>query len=479
MRGELGIPLSSLTPQQLTQIEQILTRQKRQWDEDKAPEQVVCTSFTEHHLWVPRHANTNRWSQVQSWEWAQGDPYPFQVQIPLDPERGQTVSVPRMVDYLKRHSGGILVAPTGTGKTLCALAIGAHFQRHIGVLIYVGHMQDNWAQHAQKVLGLRDDQIGVYQEDRCDLGRPVTLISLQTVLARGVPQALQKQIGFICLDEVHRHGATRFRDAAAQFPARYRLGLSADPVRKDGLQDVVNWTVGHVGHTAPRIRTEEVKAPDVTMVYFPGVSYAEMRFHRFERGPTGWTMGDPDTGKYDSLLARDHVRTASIAMDIADACAKGRQILVLSSRVEHLEKLRALVRRRLDPVHPVLRLARALPYPPGHKHVQLATLAADMAPEARQEVQERADVIFATFVMARDALNVPRLDTLFFATPPGSPLQPIGRLREKAEGIERQPLMVVDYSESGVWPGERAKYRRNAFIRLGCSITEHTRVLSV
>ena len=80
----------------------------------------------------------------------------------------------------------------------------------------------------------------------------------------------------------------------------------------------------------------------------------------------------------------------------------------------------------------------------------------------------RGDFIFTTFAFARDALNLPHLDTLFFATPPGDPLQPIGRLRDL--GPEKKSLMVVDVLEDSDYSLERAQKRLDFYENRGLKV---------
>jgi hypothetical protein len=86
-----------------------------------------------------------------------------------------------------------------------------------------------------------------------------------------------------------------------------------------------------------------------------------------------------------------------------------------------------------------------------------------------------ADVIFATYAMAREALDVPKLDTAFFCTPTGDPLQPVGRLREKIEWLDRKPLLIVDCSEAPTYSQNKLKKRINAYRGLGLKVIEVTR----
>jgi superfamily II DNA or RNA helicase len=474
MRGEVGIPRNDLDPFSLDLLQKQLTRVPTGYD---GPGKPVCALRDDDpdYVWIPRYFQPDVfWPMIESWDWAVGQPHPFQRIAKLDPERGQDTAVPAMIAHLQQHRSGVLVAPTGTGKTLMGYSIAANFNLSIGVPVFVGHMSDNWIKHAKTVLGLRDDQIGIVQGDRCDLGRPVTIMSVQSLISRRYPDALYEQIGFLLCDEVHRFGANVWKTIVAQFPATYRLGLSANPNRKDALGDFIEWSFGKVGHRAKRVRPEAAAAPTV-FVMKTDRNYSYEGYCNWVKAAGGWEQGDPHAIKYDKLLAVDPVRNALIATEIVKAISKDRAILVLSSLTAHLATLRAMVFTLLEhKVHPLARIVRNEPYPDDHRFIRLDTLEAGLKPAERGRVGE-ADVIFATYAMAREALDVPKLDTAFFCTPTGDPLQPVGRLREKIEWLDRKPLMIVDVAEAPPYSQNKLKKRISAYRGLGLKVIEVTR----
>lgn len=470
MRGDIAIPLTRLDQVSLDLLRQQSTRQVTHYNGDV--EQVVGLRLDTTHAYLPRYFQPDiYWPQVGEWAWTEGRQFDFTLRARLDPDRGQPTSFERMTEHLRARSGGVLVAPTGTGKTIMGYSIASAFNRFIGVPVYVGHMMDNWVEHAAKVLGLSEDQIGVVQGDRCDLGRPVTVMMIQSLLARRYPDELYEQIGFMVCDEVHRYGAEVWRTVVAQFPARYRLGLSANPSRKDGLTDFVTWTFGDIGHRAPRIRTAQAQPP-TCYVLQTDREYKYESYCKWERTEDGYRPGEPLPQKYDKQLAKDQARNLAFAREIVNGLKAGRQIIVLSTLVDHLATVRELTWKLLEEIHPVERIVKNVPYGSGKGFYRLDTLAANLKkPELRARVFD-ADVIFATYTMGRDALNLPKLDTAVFLTPPGDPLQPVGRLREKVEGIERKPLLVLMGAERTKFSQDKLRKHKTAFQGLGIKVVE-------
>lgn len=459
MRGEVGLLKSEVSDAQIEFLRERLTLTTKPW-KGEDPQTVLCYREEAGYIWMPRHfAQGHLWRLVDQWDWAEGNPFVFRTQCPLDPERGQVEAVPAMVSHIQAHKSGVLISPTGTGKTVQAYHIAAEFGRYIGWFCYAGHMVDNATEHAKSVLGLSDEQIGYVKEGHCDLGRPVTILMIQSLLSRTYPDELYQQIGFMVADEVHRYGAAQWRKVVAQFPAKYRLGMSADPQRHDGLGPLVDWTFGAVGHEAQRVRNEDVKPPIVVALRW-WKTYSTKQYCTWKQNGAGeWVEGDPHPTKYDKTLAKDGDRSKMLSEEIANAAEKGREILIFSRLVDHLKLLKKLTDIEMQSRGKIPSTGLLI----GDK-------GSAKKKKAKREAAMKAQIIFTTFAMARDALNIPKLDTLFFATPPGNALQPIGRLREKSEGIDRKPLMVIDCYENNSFSRRKFDRRQKQYAYLGIEV---------
>jgi len=377
-----------------------------------------------------------------------------------------------MLMHLRAHEAGLLIAPTGTGKTFMGLVIGALLGCHIGWPVYASHQEDNVREHAH-LIGLSQDDIGVVRSDRCDLGKPLTIMYVPSLLARDYPPELYDQFGILIADEVNRYGAPQWKNTVAKFTARYRLGLTANPHRFDGLGPLITWLFGEIGHEAERIRSKNIQVPSVTAIRWRR-KYPLGAFCKWKQIAGEWRMGDGHPTKYDHQLVKDTERTELFMEFAKRAALKGRRILVFSSLVDHLIEAREILMRLLDPMSPAERFARAEPPPFG-----LPTTSFYKAGMTKKEERDRAmdaDVKFTTFAMARDAFNDPRLDTMFFLTPPGNPLQPKGRLREKDEGYGRAPLMIIDGYEDSPYSADKYRKRRDYYRKDGLQVRQIERV---
>jgi superfamily II DNA or RNA helicase len=140
---------------------------------------------------------------------------------------------------------------------------------------------------------------------------------------------------------------------------------------------------------------------------------------------------------------------------LLSAARAGRKIILLSERVEHVRNLRIL----FDEVTK-------------GEGFETRMYIGGVDAQARAEAEENADIFFATTQMAKEALDIPSLDTLFLITPQGSPItteQAVGRIARAYEG-KKSPL-VVDFVDNlnytkALWY-KRAKVYRDMGLQIG------------
>lgn len=456
VRGSLSIPKSSLSPEELKLLRLRLTLMARPLDGD--PYQVRGYTENEEVIEIPRHFREEDYrAQIGGWDWVCP---PLDValgsKMTLKPSREQPQAVAAMVEHIRRHNSGILVAPTGTGKTLCALAIAQQFQTPIAVFVYAAHMIENWVNHVVDHYGLSEHDVGVIGASRRKVGS-VTIVFVQTVTAGNMDPALFERFGFLIADEVHRHGSPVWHQVMGRFAARYRLGVSADPTRCDGLQPLIHWTFGDVGYSVKEVERD----PALTCLYKFPARYEEHSYRKLIFTDGHVEYGDTvDPQRYDRLLARDKRRNAWLIKRIIEARSKGRSVLVFSRFRNHLQGLCSRFIKEWGDREPKTRAATMLGG------------ARNKTDREHQRQALTADVNFTTYSYARDAMNAPHLDTLIFATPPGNPRQPAGRLRDNAVP-GKQKLLILDPYEPNPYSTERAHSRAYIYRQLGYPIQWH------
>lgn len=136
------------------------------------------------------------------------------------------------------------------------------------------------------------------------------------------------------------------------------------------------------------------------------------------------------------------------------AYKKGRNVLVQSDRVEHLEMLALLIQK--------------CGVPPGEFAFYVGGLT-----KQQREYAKTKRIIMASYQMTAEATDIPQMDTLVMGTPKSDIRQIIGRITRWLDG-KKQPLIfdLVDDSSS-VFKGY-AKTRMELYVTLGAEINRTT-----
>jgi len=343
----------------------------------------------------------------------------------------------RAVDAALGRRMGVLEAPAGSGKTIMAMALIARRRQPTLVIVHTRELAAQAIARATAVLGLDEGEIGLVGDGQCTVGARLTVALVQT-LARGIPPALL-DVGHVVVDEAHHAPAEQMATVLGQFPARYLLGLSATPYRRDGLDAVIGF---YLGPTLATISKEDLADRLIT----PGIVKRDTGLR-----PTG----DSFTEIVSELVVWP-ARNALIVEDVARAVADGRRCLVLSERVGHVQELTRLLHER---------------------GIAAAALYGSLGKKARGQVVADIgagviDVAVATGSLVGEGFDCPRLDALFLATPVsyhGRVVQYLGRVSRTAPGGKRDAL-VVDYCDDARMLWSTWKNRRIVYERQGCAI---------
>src|SRR5215213_1772374 len=165
-------------------------------------------------------------------------------------------------------------------------------------------------------------------------------VLLPSLARRDDVATLTEAYGHVIVDECHHLGAAAYEHSVKRIAARFWLGLTATPTRRDGLGQLVTWQLGPVRHTM----TEEEQGTLAAAMQADAGPRRVLFLHDTEFKPGDVDLDAPDAlAEVHRRLALDEARNTLIADDVAAALTRGRNCLILTRRVAQVEALTAML----------------------------------------------------------------------------------------------------------------------------------------
>ncbi len=323
-----------------------------------------------------------------------------------------------------KFDNGVLSAPPGFGKTV----IGAYLLAARGcstlVLVHRKELLDQWVARLSLFLGLDQKEIGRIGAGKNKPNGRLDVAMIQSLVRKDEVSDLVAGYGQVIVDECHHLPAVSFERVLNEVKARFVVGLTATPYRRDGHQPIIHMQCGPVRFSL-----------------HPKSQDARTQFkHKLICRTTDFATENPDAGIQDifAKLVNDERRNALILADVRQALREGRSPVLLTERKEHLDILADGLRG--DVKHLIVLSGRLTAK---ERRKAMEALAAIPTGEPR--------LIAATGRYLGEGFDDPRLDALILAMPfswKGTIVQYAGRLQREHPG--KHEVRVYDYVDANV-----------------------------
>jgi superfamily II DNA or RNA helicase len=324
------------------------------------------------------------------------------------------------------HDEGILCAPTAFGKTAVAAWLIAARKVNTLVLVHRQQLLDQWQERLTMFLRMPADSIGHVGGGKMRRTGCIDVAVIQSLYQKDGPKDFVTEYGQVIVDECHHISAFTFEKVMRQVKARFVVGLTATPTRKDGHHPIIYMQCGPVRFSmSARAMTE---ANPFEHRVLPRLTDFQMPANIAEV-----TIQD-----IYGALSNDPSRNELITCDMICAIGSGRSPLLLTGRTEHLQYFATKMNGAV-------------------KH--LFVLKGGMGKKQRRQIAEamaavpsdESRVILATGSYIGEGFDDARLDTLFLAMPiswKGTLQQYVGRLHRLHDN--KRVVQVYDYVDNAV-----------------------------
>ncbi|WP_223282854.1 TOTE conflict system archaeo-eukaryotic primase domain-containing protein [Neobacillus kokaensis] len=321
------------------------------------------------------------------------------------------------VTALLNHRNGTLSATTGFGKTVMAAALIA--KRKTSTLIIVNRIQllQQWVESLTNFLDIAPKDIGQIGGGKKKITGHLDVATIQSLISKDGIKSLITQYGQIIVDECHHISAFSFEKMLKQVRAKYVYGLTATPIRKDGLHPIIFMQCGPIRYKTDAKTQAKIRPFKHTLI----PRYTNLRSH------------SKDIQDIYQAISNDEIRNQLLFDDVLHELDKGRSPIILTERIEHLINLRDKFKGFTKNI---IILTGAMT-----KKERLLEL------EHLKKIPDNEErLVIATGKYIGEGFDDPRLDTLFLAMPiswKGTLQQYVGRLHRIHSN--KQEVKVFDY----------------------------------
>lgn len=379
---------------------------------------------------------------------ANNDPVAYKAKLPLYDYQEPAVQ------SVTKASCGILKAPCASGKTQMGIAIATELSQKT---LWLTHTQDLLNQSYERAAQYIDKKLlGTITAGKVKIGTGITFATVQTLSKLDLSQ-FKYSFDVIIVDECHRCAGTptsvsMFSKVINSVAAKHKYGLSATVHRGDGL---IKSTFALLGPVIYEV--SESAVADKTMKVTVEKIKTEIEIAECCLDTDG-TLIYQELIKY---LAENVTRNRMVAENISISFQQGHSCLVLSDRLEHLQS--------------IMRICNE--YGVSDKRIRFINgkMTSKKARAERVQALEdmrtgKAKVLFASYSLAKEGLDIPQLDRLFLALPKKDyavVTQSIGRIGRTAEG--KKDAVCFDYVDDigfceNAWKKRKTSYRKKCCV---------------
>ncbi len=336
----------------------------------------------------------------------------------------------KIVETVSKKDFGVIVAPPSSGKTVMGLKIISEKKQPALIVVHRKQLLEQWQERVQAFIGIPKQEIGIIGQGKTKIGKQITIATIQS-LPKQIEQ-IHNQFGTILVDECHHIPAETFRNTIDKLNTFYLYGLTATPFRKYNDDKLI---FAFLGEIISEITSNEIE-----------------NFQHAQIIVRNTNLDVPFNSKTDNfetlskILVHDSERNKLILNDINKEIQKGKRIVIITERKEHIDTLYIFLKQSYEVV----------------------TLSGDDSESNRKSkrqtlLQGNFQVLITTGQYFGEGSDLPNINSLFLVYPfsfKGKLIQYIGRVQRS----EINPT-IYDYRDIKIDYLNKLFLKRNTYYR--------------
>ena len=342
--------------------------------------------------------------------------------INSEPREYQKNVINDIFQCLKVNGSCIACLYTGWGKTFASLYIAYLLGVKTIVIVNKESLLKQWEEQIKIFLNIEP---GIIQGKQINIEPNICIGMIQSLSQKDYPPGTFDCFSFSIFDETHHYCSKVFSEVFYKLGSYYNLGLTATLCRSDKLEYTLNWFLNK-----PEVNIQLLIIEPSIRIY----NYYEYEHDTIKFLPNGKVATPSSITNITEIKNRNSI----IINLIKEVYACNRNILVLTERKNHCDYMYNSLKNNFD----------VGVYYGGMKMVEL-------------KKSNECRIIVATYQMASEGYDNPKLDTLILASPKCNIEQAVGRILRRKNN---NPALVIDiWDNISVFNNWNRK--RNAFYK--------------
>jgi superfamily II DNA or RNA helicase len=331
-------------------------------------------------------------------------------------------------------------------NTVISLYIASQLKAKTLVIVTKTFLLDQWIKRAKE---FTNANIGIIRQNIIKVdGYDIVIAMAQSLSMRDYDLTIFDDFKLVIIDEAHHYAAPIFSRSLQKAGANYILGLSATPIRQDGLTRVLHWYMGDT------IYRQIVKINRQVIVKVFNYQSNSMLFVEKMMKCQGKMI--PNNTTMISNIVKIKSRNDHL-VKIINQLRKfpERKILILSHRRQHLDFIKKRIDEDIknDIEKGVIIEGECNSY----------YYIGGMTSVERKNAEDMGDLLFGTFHMAEEGLDIDKLNTIILATSKKNIIQAVGRIMRKVlQRGDVRPLIIDLHDNLSIFNGQ-FKTRMNQY----------------